>query len=297
MKNPDELELFMANQVRKIQKLTSKYSWGYIPTNDNPADLISRGVMPQNLVQRVIWTDGPVSMKKRTIQIEQPPFLDGVELPGLRSAKCLALVAPVQRLAIFDKLGDFRRLIRSMSFVVRFANYVISGRKVLVKGEPLSEERAAALKLILRLVQREAFQSELLALKENHAHRLRGLNPFIDPDDGLLRVGGRIKQSFVPYDSRHQILLPAKHPFTELFIHHEHKANLHVGQKGLLALIRQRFWPMNVKTTIRKVIRRCFKVDPMKTVQLMGDLPSYRVQPAPAFFHTGVDYAGPFLIK
>ncbi|XP_062558008.1 uncharacterized protein LOC134222880 [Armigeres subalbatus] len=29
----------------------------------------------------------------------------------------------------------------------------------------------------------------------------------------------------------------------------------------------------------------------------MGDLPSYRVQPAPVFAHTGVDFAGPFHIK
>lgn len=29
----------------------------------------------------------------------------------------------------------------------------------------------------------------------------------------------------------------------------------------------------------------------------MGDLPSYRVQPAPVFTNTGVDYAGPFWIK
>ncbi|XP_038106662.1 uncharacterized protein LOC119766284 [Culex quinquefasciatus] len=47
-KKPDDLELFMANRVRKIQQLTSKYRWGYIPTDDNPADLISRGVMPKN---------------------------------------------------------------------------------------------------------------------------------------------------------------------------------------------------------------------------------------------------------
>ncbi|XP_038117337.1 uncharacterized protein LOC119769362 [Culex quinquefasciatus] len=275
-KKPDDLELFMANRVRKIQQLTSKYRWGYIPTDDNPADLISRGVMPQNLIKREIWKDGPVSMNSRTIEIVQPPLLDGAELPGLRSTKCLALAAPIERLRIFDKLGDFRRLLRSMSIVVRFANYIISRRKVV------------------------AFHTELLALKENHSHRLRGLNPFIDPDDGLLRVGGRIKQAFVPYDSRHQILMPAKHPVTESFIRYEHVKNLHVGQKGLLALIRQRFWPMNVKTTIRKVIRgcvTCFRVNPMKTAQLMGDLPSYRVQPAPAFFHTGVDFAGPFLIK
>lgn len=41
----------------------------------------------------------------------------------------------------------------------------------------------------------------------------------------------------------------------------------------------------------------CFRANPLKTTQMMGDLPSYRIQPAPAFSNTGVDYAGPFWIK
>lgn len=41
----------------------------------------------------------------------------------------------------------------------------------------------------------------------------------------------------------------------------------------------------------------CFKANPLKLTQMMGDLPSYRIRPAPAFSNTGVDYAGPFWIK
>ncbi|XP_062558095.1 uncharacterized protein LOC134222967 [Armigeres subalbatus] len=41
----------------------------------------------------------------------------------------------------------------------------------------------------------------------------------------------------------------------------------------------------------------CCAANPLKTSQLMGDFPSYRIQPAPTFAYTGVDFAGPFLIK
>ncbi|XP_055615123.1 uncharacterized protein LOC129761429 [Toxorhynchites rutilus septentrionalis] len=280
-KPPAVLQLYVSNRVTEIQKLTNKFHWRYIPTNDNPADLISRDVLSEDVVL-----------------VAQPPPLHDEDLPEVRT--CLALNTSPRRLDIFNRIGTFSRLQRSMSLVVRFAHCVISGRKVLKKGPPTVNEFDQALKLIVHFVQEEAFQPELCALKEGSTHRLRNLNPFVDPIDGTLRVGDRVKKAFIPYDSRHQMLLPAKHPVTELLIRHEHQNNLHAGQRTLLAIVRQRFWPLQVKNTIRKVIRQCiicFRANPLKTTQLMGDLPSYRVQPSPAFFHTGVDYAGPFSIK
>ncbi|XP_062701721.1 uncharacterized protein LOC134285252 [Aedes albopictus] len=297
-KSPADLQLFVANRVIEIQKLTNEFQWRYIPTYDNTADLISRGEMPQHLIHRSIWWNGPDVLNQQVVQLEQPSPLNDSDLPEIRT--CLVLTKPPARLAVFDRIGTFTRLQRCMSLVVRFTHYVLSGREMLTKGPPTAYERDEALKLIVRCVQEEAFQPELRALKEGGTHRLRSLHPFIDPVDGILRVGGRVKKAFIPYDSRHQMLLPPNHPFTELLIRHEHQSNLHAGQKALLAIVRQRFWPLQAKNTIRKVIRHCipcFRANPMKTTQLMSDLPSYRVQPSPAFFHTGIDYAGPFLIK
>ncbi|XP_038106952.1 uncharacterized protein LOC119766466 [Culex quinquefasciatus] len=224
------------------------------------------------------------------------------ELPEMRTGVVLAMTVPVERFPMFDKLSSFTEIVRSMAYLVRLARFVKSRKTEVVKGRLTAKEMRTATLVIVRLVQREAFQPEILALMDgaDTNHRLNGLKAFLDPDDGLLRVGGRIKRAFVPYDSRHQMLLPAKHPITEALVRELHVDNLHIGQRGLLAVVRQRFWPLNVKSTIRQVIRKCivcFKANPLKTTQLMGDLPSYRVQPAPVFSNTGVDYAGPFWIK
>lgn len=53
----------MANRVNEIQELTKDYSWFYINTNDNPADIISRGVMPDNLKTCTLWWNGPEILK------------------------------------------------------------------------------------------------------------------------------------------------------------------------------------------------------------------------------------------
>ncbi|XP_055542843.1 uncharacterized protein LOC129728429 [Wyeomyia smithii] len=287
------LQTYVSNRVAEVQKLTGHFQWRHVPTNQNPADFISRGQRPRDLYVNDVWWKGPPML--RTAAIEAlPEMRSGVSLPVTNETP--------RRLQIFDRVSSYEKILKSMTYVVRFANYVISKRKVMIKGTHTSAERAQSLRLIVRLVQQESFQPEIQALKKStkSKHRLCGLKAFLDPVDGILRVGGRIKHAFIPYDSRHQMLLPAKHPFTEALVRNKHYVNLHIGQKGLLATIRQQFWPLNVKTTIRKVIRnctRCFKANPIKTVQLMGDLPSYCVQPAPTFANTGVDFAGPFLLK
>ncbi|XP_038106648.1 uncharacterized protein LOC119766275 [Culex quinquefasciatus] len=217
------------------------------------------------------------------------------ELPEMRTGVVLAMTAPVERFPMFDKLSSFTGIVRSMAYLMRLARFVKSRKTEVVKGRLTAKEMRTATLVV-------AFQPEILALMDgaDTNHRLNGLKAFRSPDDGLLRVGGRIKGAFVPYDSRHQMLLPAKHPITEALVRELHVDNLHIGQRGLLAVVRQRFWPLNVKSTIRQVIRKCivcFKTNPLKTTQLMGDLPSYRVQPAPVFSNTGVDYAGPFWIR
>ncbi|XP_039438590.1 uncharacterized protein LOC120419818 [Culex pipiens pallens] len=299
-KLPQLLQTFVSNRVSEIQKLTQNFHWHYVATHENPADLISRGVTPKKLIKSKKWWQGRprTTVAAAADEIEIPDD----QLPEMRTGVVLAMTVPVERFPMFDKLSSFTGIVRSMAYLVRLARFVKSRKTEVVKGRLTAKEMRTATLVIVRLVQREAFQPEILALMDgaDTNHRLNGLKAFLDPDDGLLRVGGRIKRAFVPYDSRHQMLLPAKHPITEALVRELHVDNLHIGQRGLLAVVRQRFWPLNVKSTIRQVIRKCivcFKANPLKTTQLMGDLPSYRVQPAPVFSNTGVDYAGPFWIK
>lgn len=300
-KSPHMLNTYVSNRVSEIQSLVPNFHWRYIPTDENPADLISRGEQPKKLLASKMWWHGPPMLNALTDAEDGPEIPDG-ELPEMRAGVALALTTPVGRMTIFDRVSSFTKVVRCMAYLTRFARYIMSNKTKVVKGPLAAEEIMKAILLIVRMVQHEAFQSEIRALRDgaDTKHRLNGLKAFLDNEDGILRVGGRIKRAFIPYDSRHQMILPAKHPITEALVRHLHQENLHIGQKGLLGIVRQRYWPLNVKATIRKVIRNCmvcFKANPLKTTQMMGDLPSYRIRPAPVFSNTGVDYAGPFWIK
>ncbi|XP_049286170.1 uncharacterized protein LOC125765271 [Anopheles funestus] len=299
-KPPELLQTYVSNRVREIQQLDQSFHWHYISTYENPADLISRGVTPKKLISSTMWWQ-PWPLQLITKNADELEIPDN-ELPEMRSGVTLTMTVPFERFAMFERLSSFTKMVRSMAYLVRFARFIKSRKTELVKGRLTAIEMRTATYVIVRMVQREAFQPDILALMDgaNKNRRLNGLKAFWDPDDGILRVGGRIKRALIPYDSRHQMLLPAKHPVTEALIRELHNDNLHIGQRGLLAVVRQRYWPLNVKSIIRKVIRKCivcFKANPLKTTQIMGDLPSYRVQRAPVFANTGVDYAGPFLIK
>ncbi|XP_058458365.1 uncharacterized protein LOC131434987 [Malaya genurostris] len=298
-KSLDALPVYVGNRVREIQQLTGSFIWRYIPSKENPADLISRGVPPQDLAQCQIWWYGPPALQSTHPAIQPPEPIADEDVPEIK--RIVLLTSPIQpRLAIFNRVSRLLVIQRAMAYVIRFCDYIRAGRKQLTKGLPNCDEMMRASKLIVRLVQKESFELELKAIKSNKEipNTIRNLNPIIE--DGVMRVGGRLKHAAIPYEQKHQVLLPEKHPYTICLIRHLHRSNLHVGQRGLLALVRQQYWPLRVKNTIRKLIHSCipcFRMKPSKSTQLMGNLPDYRVQPSPVFHHTGVDFAGPFQIR
>jgi hypothetical protein len=70
---------------------------------------------------------------------------------------------------------------------------------------------------------------------------LQPLHPFLDKED-CLRVGGRLQHSHLPYDSKHQLVLPPTHHLTEIIIMNEHLRLLHAGPQLLIASLRQQYW-------------------------------------------------------
>ncbi|GFW85018.1 integrase catalytic domain-containing protein [Trichonephila clavipes] len=129
---------------------------------------------------------------------------------------------------------------------------------------------------------------------------LRSLHPFID-EHGLVRVGGRLQNSQLRFNSKHPIILPSQHSISELLIKEQHIAHLHAGPTLLAHVLRQSHWIVGSRKLINKCIRKCLKCNKFKTStttpQLMGNLPKHRVTLERPFFSCGIDYAGPVLIK
>ena len=122
------------------------------------------------------------------------------------------------------------------------------------------------------------------------------LRPYLD-SDGLMRVGGRLGKADITATQKHPDIL---HRVDNLLCKNVHQSNLHVGPTTLLSLLCLRYHIIGVKQLVKDVSKKCVtcqKAYARTTAQLMGQLPSSWVTPAPPFTHTGADFAGPFLLK
>jgi hypothetical protein len=129
--------------------------------------------------------------------------------------------------------------------------------------------------------------------------RLLTLSPFLSKNN-LIRVGGRLRNASLKFDTKHPILLPNDHHVTKLIVEQTHIENLHSGAEGTLAALRQNYWIISPRSLIRQVIHRCnscFRCNPKRVTQMMGDLPACRLESNRPFLISGVDYLGPILIK
>ncbi|XP_029163715.1 uncharacterized protein LOC114935138 [Nylanderia fulva] len=201
------------------------------------------------------------------------------------------------------KFSSWTKLIRVTAYVCRFLALIDKKRKVNFKStSSLSVNELNKAELFwLSYVQKKAFESEIKALKKGNAvskkSSLRTLTPFVG-EDAVLRFGGRLKNAALTYEEQHPILVP-RGQVSYLLIAQAHKHTLHGGVQLVLRTFRQRYWLLGGRNLVKNHIMHCvscIRYSARVSSQLMGDLPSPRVQPSSPFTHTGVDYAGPFFI-
>ena len=56
---PTRWNTYVANRVFEIQDITSNFIWHHVSSEDNPADILSRGTDPEELWHSSQWWNGP----------------------------------------------------------------------------------------------------------------------------------------------------------------------------------------------------------------------------------------------
>ena len=101
-------------------------------------------------------------------------------------------------------------------------------------------------------------------------------------DEGLMCVGGRLKNATLQAQIKHPIILPQKHHVVTLLVRHFHAISGHSGREHVMSLMRQRYWVVRGRTTVRQVLHDCFECKHLSAspnIQKMADLPEDRVSP------------------
>lgn len=299
---PYRLKTYVANRVSQTQELVPNESWRHISSGDNPADCASRGLLMSNLTDHKLWWNGPSWLSLPTSDWPTckftPVTLDSTQELKPNSLTILTTTSQ-EEWSILSKFSSWITLTQIMAYVLRFICNCRSSQRQngYLKTEELNEAQVK----IFSLVQQTAFSKELKLLSEQRIcpKTIQRLNPFID-SNGLIRVGGRLTNTSLPYDTRHPILLPKRHHVVNILIDHYHLHHLHAGPQLVQALLSQRVWILCARNVIRSRLHKClacFKLRPKSNTPLMGELPSCRVNPTKPFSSTGIDYGGPYNIK
>ncbi|GFX22068.1 uncharacterized protein TNCV_3054241 [Trichonephila clavipes] len=57
-RSPEQLKTFIGNRIKIIQRLTQNCQWNHVSFNENPADLISRGLNASDISSKQLWWHG-----------------------------------------------------------------------------------------------------------------------------------------------------------------------------------------------------------------------------------------------
>ncbi|BET00202.1 Pao retrotransposon peptidase [Nesidiocoris tenuis] len=296
--DPSRWKIFVGNRIAQIHENLAQEHWRHIAGEDNPADVLSRGIKPSGLLEHPLWFSGPPWLQRELedwpISVEQVAELpEAEERPAI--PVFLAVKPPESVLAVLlDRVSSFRKLLRATAYVFRFCN-----RKNLGLPFVSAEELDGALKFWVVYVQRDSYGAEIANLDRGAAisNWLNHLDPFLS--EGVLRVGGRLQNAAFPYEQQHPILLPSKGKFVELLIDQYHIDLLHAGPHVLLANLRLKYWIPAARTMVRSRVHKCntcYRTRPKPVLPKMAPLPQFRVTGNQVFERVGVDYAGPFHI-
>ena len=311
-KEPPQLQPFVANRISEIQQMSHDISWRHIPGAQNPADLISRGLTPGEIIKNQLWWHGSEFLV--TVEASWPDSIVQFdpETPDFKNEfkKAQALTCTTQPPNdIVQLVHDSSKLTRTSRIVAHMKRFSFNARARATKQEerkgPLTvNEILDAEVTIIRNFQKQSLPNEFKMLSSARFvprnSQVKNLDPCWDSTNQIIRVGGRLRHAkHLSQDERNQILIPKGH-LSLLIARRAHEDNMHPGKQSTLNIIKMRYWPIDALRTVSKVCHsciRCFHVRPAIANQFMGQLPATRITPASVFDNTGVDYAGPITIK
>ena len=293
--------VFVANRVQLIRENTNPNQWYYIDTAENPADHASRGLQASD-ISSTNWLSGPKFLWEQELY---PKTQLSTELlvgdPEVKAIQVFATKHEPSQPNILSRLSRFSSWTRLLKVVARI-------KRLKSKQEHPSElvtieERERAAEVVIRLVQQQAFPQEIEILQRGDS--LPSTSPLfrLDPilDRGILRVGGRLKQSSLSLELKHPVILPKDDHITRLILTHYHVKICHQGRSQTLTELRANgFWVISGSKSIAKLIQscvRCRKLRRPAEEQRMAELPKERVEASAPFMYCGMDCFGPFLTK
>ena len=294
---------FVANRVQMIRSNTDTKEWRYIDTHNNPADHTSRGLSVEELMKSN-WFSGSAFLWERETLADEEEIPD-IQIGDPEVKATVRTTTVKESFKLIDCVSRFSDWTKAVG-VVSYLKRPFKKNKPKTVVTTMAERQDAEV-LIFKELQRTAFQNEITRLSHQEGNgkltknsSLLNLDPFLD-DQGLLRVGGRLEKSSLPFEVKHPIILPRSSQVTDLIIDHFHNKVKHQGKGMTMNEIRSNgLWILGLSAAVSSHIHKCVCCRRQRRPtegQKMANLPEERVESAPPFTYCGMDCFGPFIVK
>ena len=304
-----EWKQFVSNRVNGIHGLVPGMKWRYCPTDQNPADVASRGTSCMNLMADERWLNGPTAFLAEWSNsdcpdnsVEDPPAIcleeekskKKEQQPKPVTVSAATVNSPAEDIGnVIDSnvFGTYTRLIRVTATMLLAVDRM---KKRSDSKTPMTAHLRRAEELWI-LAAQKSIKSDAKLTKTVKQLDVR------EEESGVLRCGGRLQNALISEGAKYPILLPTEHHVTNLIIMDCHQRMMHGGSKATLADVREKFWIVRGRQVVKKLIGRCVICRRHKGKPLRGPLapplPPFRIQQAPAFQNIGLDNAGPLFVN
>lgn len=203
---------------------------------------------------------------------------------------------------LWTKFSSLHTLVRVIAWIRRFKNNSTQGSTIRKSDILTSTELADSKRLLIRLAQAQSFPEVISAIKDgkslSKSHTLYKTLYYMEDDQ--LVVPSRVRDTKDTSMPCRLIPLHAKSLFTVLLIRTLHITYGHAGVSTLHSILAQSYLIPNLRNLLKLVSRKCAhcqKADARPLHHQIRLLPTSRTTPTPPFYRTGVDFAGPFMLK
>lgn len=295
------MKTFVANRISEIRSRTQPEQWRYVPGISNPADDCSRGLPLSQLRLDHRWFQGPEFLWSNNWPVQPQTTELDIHDDELKRVLVTSLLVVHESIVEASDFSRLTRLLRVTAWVLRFCHNLEMPLEQKIGNLTVADLDEARMYWV-KEAQSEYFADEIAALSNGkpiaRSSRLKSLTPILV--DGVLRIGGRLKHARIPYDSKHQVIIPHQHYIANLLILDAHAKVNHSGPEHTIAKLRESYWVTRVRSRVKLLIhacRLCHIRRVLSRVPRMAQLPLARVVMGSVWATTGCDYFGPILIK
>ncbi|XP_031343077.1 uncharacterized protein LOC116170714 [Photinus pyralis] len=299
MGKADRWKPYVRSRVTEIKK-NSVGVWRHCPGAENPADLLTRGVTSKGLMTSEVWKHGPNWLKFKPEEWPEEDIAIGSEASVLlvQGEEVIQNNEPIFKLERFSSLEK----IFSITAYVKRYSHNLRNKKNKRTGSLKAQELKEAERYWIKVTQGQHFSSEIADLRRGKkiepSSRVLTLSPFLDEDD-IMRLGGRLQESSLPYQTKYPVVLPKTSFLTDKLISNSHVSTMHGGVNVTMVHIRKRFWILQCRQRVKSILSKCIICKRLRAKpgnEPFAPLPRSRVSSAEPFKVTGLDFAGPLYI-